>query len=70
MSSKKVLAVFAVREGEARAGDEEKKDFWTRIGTAFPHPKGDGFNVLLNALPVNAKLVLLPQKDEPSASEG
>ena len=50
--------VFTV-EGE---GDDA---FWTRIGSAWP-TKGDGFNVVLSALPLNGRLVLRPFKvDEP-----
>jgi hypothetical protein len=37
-------------------------DFWLAIGAAFMHQDGDGFNVLLQALPINGKLVLRPPK--------
>lgn len=40
---------FAVRNYE-RAGD--KRAEWVRIGVAFPHQNGDGFRVLLHAVPV------------------
>jgi hypothetical protein len=33
---------------------------WTKIGVAFPHKDGTGFNVQLNALPVDGKVVLVP----------
>ncbi len=38
----------------------KQEDFWLNIGVAFPHDKGDGFNVILQALPLhgNGKLVL------------
>ena len=38
----------------------KQDDFWLNIGVAFPHESGDGFNVLLQALPLhgNGKLVL------------
>jgi len=38
----------------------KQDDFWLNIGVAFPHETGDGFNVLLQALPLhgNGKLVL------------
>lgn len=41
---------------------------WTRIGAAWKHPKGDGFNIVLTALPMpslqteTAKVVLMPFK--------
>ena len=38
----------------------KQEDFWLNIGVAFPHEKGDGFNVLPQALPLhgNGKLVM------------
>jgi len=63
--SKQPLAVYAVRPSEK----EGQKDFFTRIGTAFRHPSGEGMNVLLDATPINAKLVILPIKEEEGASQ-
>ena len=37
------------------------KTFWRQIGAAWPNRKG-GFQVKLDALPVNGELVLLPPK--------
>ncbi len=77
MSEKrKPLAVYTIttRDGaaaesaEPSAGGEERNEFWTRIGTAFPHPNGQGFNLMLNALPLNNKLVLLPPKERDQTS--
>jgi len=39
------------------------KTFWTRIGAGFKN-KEDGITVLLNALPANPKIVLLPPREE------
>ena len=47
--------VVTKREGE--------DDFWTAIGAAFPHRDGDGYNLILNALPVGNKVVLRPPKE-------
>ena len=33
-------------------------DRWVEIGSAVPHPDGKGFDVVLRALPLEAKLVL------------
>ena len=30
----------------------KQEDFWLNIGVAFPHEKGDGFNIMLQALPL------------------
>lgn len=49
---------------------EGQDDYWLNIGAAFMHQDGDGFNVLLQALPINGKIVLRPPKaqtDEPAA---
>ena len=46
---------------------EGQDDFWLAIGAAFPHQSGDGFNVVLQALPIpngdgQCKIVLRPPK--------
>jgi hypothetical protein len=51
------LNVFTVEEFEAN-GKAQKR--WTRVGVAFPHKEGVGFNVELKALPVDGRLVALP----------
>lgn len=54
---------FAVYVVEEREG---KDPFWTRIGSAWAHKDGDGFNLTLSALPINGRLVLRkPKVDEP-----
>lgn len=45
---------------------EGKQAFWTRIGSAWQHQHGEGFNIELNALPVNGRIVLMPPKAEDS----
>lgn len=45
-------AVYHVRD---REGD---KGFFTRIGAAWPHKDGNGFNVLLELLPPDCRLTL------------
>ena len=37
--------------------------FWTRIGAAWAHRDGQGFNVSLSAVPLNGRLVLRVRKD-------
>ena len=38
----------------------KQDDYWLNIGVAFPHEDGEGFNVILQALPLhgNGKIVL------------
>jgi len=56
---------FTVRDYEL-AG--EKKADWNKVGVAFPHSDGKGYNVVLHALPVDGKLVLrLHEPKEDSA---
>ena len=44
---------------------EGQDDFWINIGAAFMHQDGDGYNVVLQALPINGKVVLrLPKSDD------
>ena len=45
---------------------ERDKDvpFWLNIGVAFPHKDTKGVNVILQALPLNGKLVLRLYEEE------
>lgn len=43
---------------------EGKEDYWLNLGIAFPHDDGEGFNLLLQALPVDAKIVLRRYKED------
>lgn len=53
------LIAFHVREGK-----KGSKGFWTRIGAAWPHQNGDGFNIQLDCVPVDGRIVLRPAKAE------
>ena len=57
MENKPTHFVYSVTEREGSTG-EENRDFWTKIGAAWPHKDGKGFTVSLEATPVNARLVL------------
>lgn len=39
-----------------------EKDYFTRIGVAFPLEHG-GFSVLLDALPAHGRLLVLPERE-------
>lgn len=62
MADGKVFNVYTVVGQDP--DDKDSKGFWVRIGTAWPHSKGDGYNAILDALPVNGKIVILPRKDD------
>jgi hypothetical protein len=56
------------------AGFTVVKRVWLPIGGAFPHQSGDGFNVILQALPMSAgngvcNIVLRPPKDDKDDDE-
>jgi len=53
--------VFTVQDGE-------EQSYWTRIGTAFQYDTGN-IVVLLNALPLNGKLTLLPAEEAAEEEE-
>ena len=36
---------------------EGQDDYWLNIGLVFPHKDGHGFNVVLQALPLDGKIV-------------
>ena len=53
---------------------EGQDDFWLPIGAAFAHQSGDGFNVILQALPLpgsngQCKLVCRPYDPEKAKAE-
>ena len=54
MATAKMYRVYSV------ISRPKQDDFWLNIGTAFPHEKGDGFNIVLQALPLrgNGRLVM------------
>lgn len=49
--------------------DGTPNDFWLTLGVAFPHEDGDGFNLLLQAMPFDGKLVLRRYKEDPAEEE-
>lgn len=54
--------VYVVNEFESNG---EEKSNWTKVGAAFPHESGNGFNIQINdGLSVSGKLVILPPKEK------
>jgi len=43
---------------------EGQKDVWIDVGAAFLHQDGAGLNVLLQALPLDGRVVLRPYVNE------
>ncbi len=48
---------FSVREGS------DGKSYFNRVGSAFVHKDGKGFNVNLDSVPVDGRVVLRTPKD-------
>ncbi len=42
---------------------EGQDDFWMSLGAAFPHADGKGYNIVLQAMPLDGKIVLRERKD-------
>ena len=44
-----------------------KTSYWTKIGAAWAHESGEGFNIQLTALPLDGRLVV--RKPKPKADQ-
>ena len=42
----------------------KQDDYWLNIGVCFPHEDNDGFNLLLQAMPLDGKIVLRTYKED------
>ncbi len=41
-------------------GENNAQSYWTAIGSVFQHKDGNGFDVLLDALPRDGRVVIRP----------
>jgi hypothetical protein len=57
------LVAYHVRE------PKDGKGFWTRIGAAWSHEDGEGFNVQVEVLPIDGRIVLRMPKTDDGQSE-
>ncbi len=48
---------------------EGQDDYWLNIGLVFPHKDGTGFNIMLQALPLDGKIVCREVSTEDQAEE-
>lgn len=46
-------------------GGKDEKAHWTRIGAAWPHKDGKGFNLTLDVLPLDGRVSLRLIEDKP-----
>ena len=54
-----ILIAYSVKDR-----GEGKQAIWTKIGAAFPHGKGKGLTIQLDALPLGDSIVLREPKDD------
>ena len=59
---KTVLSAYAVEDAP-----KGQKAYWTRIGRLFAHKDGKGYDLLLNALPTNGRMVI--RQEEPRQAQ-
>jgi len=57
-SASQRLYAYTVREFDT--ADGKKGRAWTRIGVAFPHKDGTGFNIEVHSFPLDGRIVLFP----------
>jgi hypothetical protein len=58
--NKPTLYAYTVRDR-----GRNRPSIWTRIGAAWPHEKGNGLTITLDALPLDGRIVLTePKPDE------
>jgi hypothetical protein len=50
---------------------EGQDDFWLNLGLVFPHKDGGGFNIMLQAFPLDGKIVCreVTEDDKAAAQE-
>ncbi|WP_288132425.1 hypothetical protein [Accumulibacter sp.] len=46
------------------------KAYWTRIGSAWLQNHSEGYNLDLQALPVNGRIILVPPKADEASDAG
>jgi len=46
-----------------------KEAFWSKIGAAWPHEDGKGYNLQLTAIPVNGRVALRLPREKPMPAE-
>jgi hypothetical protein len=56
------LYAYSVREFDGADGKRARS--WTRIGVAFPHKDGKGFNIEVHSFPLDGRIVLFPADAE------
>lgn len=64
MTQTKQPALVAYSVEDARKG---RKAYWTKIGRLFAHDDAKGFDLVLNALPINGRIVIRQEQPRDDA---
>jgi len=68
MSNQPTYHAYSVKDQEG-----DKKGIWTKIGAAWPHQDGKGFNIELEFIPVSTggslKITLREPQEKPETSD-
>ena len=57
MTNDPVMIAYSVKRSNAG------ETVWTAIGRAYPHEEGSGLTAVLDAMPINSRIVLLDVSD-------
>ena len=69
MSRPSFRAYTVIKRDGKDAEGKPREDFWLNVGVAFPHEDGEGFNLLLQALPLDGKIVLRTYAEQDEETE-
>ena len=58
-SKRPPFTAYSVRDYQKNG---QKESDWTRIGVAWQHKDGDGFDIILEALPVSGRVAVRKNK--------
>jgi hypothetical protein len=64
ISKRPTFTAFSVRD-YTKNGTKESD--WSRIGCAWLHKDGEGFDIILEATPVNGRVAIRKNKPKPQA---
>jgi hypothetical protein len=54
---------YVVRDGK------DDQSFWREIGSQWPHKDGKGFDLILDALPINGRIVIRLNEPKPKSED-
>lgn len=49
--------------------NDGEKSIWNKIGAAWPHKSGEGFNIQLSCYPIDGKITLLKNKPREESAQ-